>query len=375
MPRATSATDRACAECLRRSYLIAYLAPRIAGLLARRDGGSPGLLALDEERLIEAVAGRRGDGARRLVGEFCGASAQRALECAGVRALCRHGRAYPEPLRQLVDPPAALFFTGPADRLARLTREPVVAVVGARRASGYGEEVAYELGRGLGAAGVTVVSGLALGIDAAAHRGCLDAGGGALAVLAGGTDVPYPRANRALYERVLQRGTLVSELPPGQRPFRWSFPARNRVMAGLSAMTVVVEAADPSGSLITAAYAADLGRTVGAVPGPVTARRSAGSNRLLRDGAPVIRGAGDVLDELFGVGAGAAVPAPPRAADQLSPRLREVLDAVEAGQGLEAIAHGAGLTAAELRRVLGQLESLRLVRRSGLAGYERTARG
>ena len=172
--------------------------------------------------------------------------------------------------------------------------------------------MAYELGRGLGAAGVTVVSGLALGIDAAAHRGCLDAGGPAIGVLAGGPDVPYPRSNAGLYERLRRDGIVVSELPPGVRPFRWTFPARNRIMAGLSAATVVVEAADPSGladheRLRRSRWAGPWRRC----PGRATARLAAGANRLLKDGALVVTSAEDVLDELFGVGNRPDPPARP----------------------------------------------------------------
>ena len=178
-----------------------------------------------------------------------------------------------------------------------------MAVVGSRRPSPYGLEMARSLGRGLAAAGIVVVSGLALGIDAAAHRGCLEVAGVPVAVLAGGPDLPYPRSHRRLYAEVVATGLVLSEMPPGQRAFRWSFPARNRLMAGIAGMTVVVEAAEPSGSLITAEFAQDLGRVVGAVPGRVTARMAAGSNALLRDGAAVVRSPEDVLDDLLGAGA------------------------------------------------------------------------
>ena len=157
-------------------------------------------------------------------------------------------------------------------------------------------------GRGLGAAGVPVISGLALGIDGTAHRGCLDGGGVPVAVVASGPDVVYPRRHRSLHERVRAAGLVLSELPPGTEPYRWSFPARNRIMAGLARMTLVVEAADPSGSLITAEFAKDLGRCVAAVPGRITSSVARGTNNLLKDGATPISGTEDVLDELFGVG-------------------------------------------------------------------------
>ena len=186
-------------------------------------------------------------------------------------------------------------------------------MIGSRRPSEYGRTVAYALGRGLGAAGVPVVSGLALGIDAVAHRGCLDGGGRTVAVLACGVDVPYPRTNRALYERIRERGAVVSEMPPGTRPRRWLFPARNRIMAALGRLTVVVEAAERSGTLITADCAAEIGRDVAAVPGRVTSDAAAGTNGLLRNGAALVTGAQDVLDLLYGVGA-RSVPSDPDAA-------------------------------------------------------------
>ncbi len=185
-----------------------------------------------------------------------------------------------------------------------------MTVVGARRASSYGREIARELGRELAAAGFLVVSGLAFGIDACAHRGALDAGL-TVAVLGCGADVAYPAAHRSLWRRISEQGLVLSELPPGTGAWRWTFPARNRIMAALAGMTVVVEAAQRSGSLITADLAADLGRDLGAVPGPVNSRASAGANDLLAGGACLIRDAQDVLDAMLGPGVadGRAQPA------------------------------------------------------------------
>lgn len=306
----------------------------------------------------------------RFLEEWDGRAARAALEEASIDVVCRHVASYPAGLRELVDAPAAVYLSGGLPRLAALTRAPMATIVGARRASGYALEVARGLGQRLACAGVTVVSGLALGIDAAAHRGALEAGDGAIAVLAGGVDVPYPRSNRPLYRQLRETGVLISELPPGVRPMRWSFPARNRIMAALAGITVIVEAAEPSGSLITAAYAADLGRPVGAVPGRVTARAAAGSNRLLRDGAKVILSAGDVLDELFGVGCSPELPDP---AEALEGPLRRVLDGVEAGHAVETIVQETGIGAAEARAALGRLELSGLIARDGLGSYTRRA--
>jgi DNA processing protein len=359
----------ACDACLRRAHLVGLLAPRIAGLLDRPGRRPAGLLRLPEDELLAAVGGGRVGDLRAAMARFRPAEERERLERLSIHALCRHDASYPRPLGDLEDPPAVLFSTA----LPALSeRDPSVTVVGTRAASPYGLEVAYELGRGLGAAGVTVVSGLALGIDAAAHRGCLDAGGAAAAVLGGGVDVPYPRRNLRLYRRLRAEGAVLSEMPPGQRPFRWSFPARNRIMAGLAQMTVLVEAADPSGSLITAEFARDLGRAVGAVPGRVTSLVAAGTNGLLRDGAILVTGPQDVLDELFGVGVREAKSAP--AGAPCDPGLEKVLAGVENGGSVGEIAGAAQLSAAQTRAALARLEARGLIVRSGLGRYERAAR-
>jgi DNA processing protein len=264
-----------------------------------------------------------------------------------------------------------LFARGDVARLDRLRDEPVVSIVGTRTPSPYGREVAHSLGRGLGAAGVPVVSGLALGIDAISHRGCLAGGGLPVAVLACGPDVAYPRRHRALHREVCELGLVLSELPPGARPFRWAFPARNRIMAGLAQMTIVVEAADPSGSLITSDFARDLGRSVAAVPGHVTSRVARGTNGLLRDGAIPITRAEDVLDELFGVG-GRTVPArPARPREPADPVQRRVLATVEGNDSVTAIATASGASVAETRAALGRLEAEGWVVRRDLGGWQR----
>jgi DNA processing protein len=369
----------ACAPCLRRSALIGFLAAPIAGLLESRRR-APQILALPDEELIEAVGKAWRERALAAREDFDPDVARLSIEDAGLFALCRHDPGYPSPLAELGDGPAVLYGAGSQSRLAELVAEPLVAVVGARRASAYGLEVARELGRGLSAARVSVVSGLALGIDAAAHRGALDTGGNTIAVLACGAERAYPRTNSALYERIAATGVVLGELPPGTPPRRWTFPARNRIMAGLTAVTVVVEAAERSGSLITARFAEDLNREVAAVPGRVTSRMAAGSNRLLRDGAHVIRDAADVLDALFGAGGWdgrvAAVPrraARAAAAPELEPPLRRVLEAIEGGASVDAAGPVAGLTAAEARAALGRLELLGLLRRDPFGGYERAA--
>ncbi|MEA2423667.1 MAG: processing protein, partial [Thermoleophilaceae bacterium] len=284
-------TAGACDACMHRANVIATIAPRIESLLQKPGKRISQVLALDNEALVEAlVAPERKDEVRKGARGFRPELAREAAADAGMETLCRHTRRYPESLLPLPDAPPVLWMTGATGRWDALVSSPGVAIVGSRRPSAYGTEIADELGRGLSTAGVTVISGLALGIDGAAHRGALKAAEPrVIAVLGGGADVVYPRIHARLYDEIRAAGVIVSEHPPGRRPFRWSFPARNRIMAALAAMTVVVEAADPSGSLITAAFAAELGRGVAAVPGRVTASNAAGSNRLLRDGAAVIR--------------------------------------------------------------------------------------
>jgi DNA processing protein len=208
----------------------------------------------------------------------------------------RRGRAgFPPLVAQLHDPPTRLFLRGEdADLLTR----PSVAIVGARSCSPYGAQVARTLARELAGAGLVVVSGLARGVDAEAHRGALEAGGATVAVLGCGIDVDYPRRHAELARRIAATGLVVSEYPPGTEPAPWRFPARNRIIAALCAATVVVEARERSGALITADFALELGREVFAVPGEITAGLSAGTNRLIRQGAAPLLSSEDVLAAL-----------------------------------------------------------------------------
>jgi DNA processing protein len=302
-PRSSATTEpSACPECLRRSWLLALLAP----YMEKTSGEAPGrgiseLLGFCNEDLVQRVASREGP---RLLARVAAMSERRLREelaAAQSWACCHHEQLYPDALRDAPNAPWALIGRGEAALLEDLTASDTVTVVGARRASTYGREVARNLGRELAEAGIVVVSGLAFGVDACAHRGALEAGR-TFAVLGCGPDVAYPASHRSLWRRICERGLVLSELPPGAGAWRWTFPARNRIMAALGGMTVVVEAAERSGSLITAEIAADLGRDLGAVPGPVTSRSSAGPNSLLAGGAHVIRGAQDVLDAMLGPG-------------------------------------------------------------------------
>jgi DNA processing protein len=267
-----------------------------------------------------------------------------------------------------------LYGVGDRTVLTRLGEEPVVTIVGSRRASSYGLRVAGELARDLATAGVIVVSGMALGIDSAAHRGALAAGGTTVAVLAGGPDRASPWSNRELYGRIASSGAVLSERAPGSPIEARHFAERNRIMAALGQMAVIVEAAQPSGSMITADVAFKLDRHVGAVPGQIGVRVAEGTNDLIKEFAHLIRGAGDVLDLLFGVGADASGKprgAPkPRHGPPLEPELAAVLDAVQAGAGtIDGLVAVTGLDARAAAVALARLELLGYLCADVLGGY------
>jgi DNA processing protein len=375
----------ACVECLRRSWLLALLGPYIektaTGSVGRR---SPELLRLGNEELVEVVAPNavgRLLGEVEVLGEVDLRDRLAAAEC---WSICRHHDRYPSGLRDAADAPRALIGRGDFGLLCDLEPQEAVTIVGSRRATSYGREMARELGREVSTAGLAVVSGLAFGIDACAHRGALDAGGRTLAVLGCGPAAPYPAAHRALWRQVAETGAVVSELPPGSTPWRWTFPARNRVMAALAGMTVVVEAAARSGSLITADLAADLGRDLGAVPGPVTSRASAGPNDLLAGGACVVRNGQDVLDAMLGAGATRLQ----RIGPALAPELASVLAAVEGATtpavnakaaatadpaaGADAVAAALDLPAGRAAAALARLELLGYLAPTAIGTFTRT---
>jgi DNA processing protein len=355
----------ACDACLRRTWLVARLAGWIE--LARHEGRRlPEVLALSDADLLAAVAPSEVARIERQLERLDAEELRGAYEITGLAAVCRHSDDYPEALRDDRAAPPIVSWSG------TLPTGPAIAVVGTRQASSDGLEVARSLGRGLAASGVTVISGMALGIDGAAHEGALQAGGPTVAVLAGGADIAYPRSKRQLHSRIPEHGAVLSEAPPGFVPRRWCFPARNRIIAGLASATVVVQAAVRSGSLITAELAIDLGRDVGAVPGSPLDWRSAGANALLRDGATVVRDAVDALDLVLGVGHGLGTEAEARTAG-LDPALRALLRKVGEGRTtIDALA----LTPAEADAALvglTELELLGLVRRGPGGTYQATA--
>ncbi len=271
----------------------------------------------------------------------------------GIRRVRREDAEYPDWLRQIYEPPPLLWAQG---RLCADEGARSVAVVGARGATPAGLGFTRTLAADLAAAGLTIVSGLARGIDTAAHQGALEAGGRTVAVLGCGLDQVYPRENTALARTIAGQGAVVSEFPPGTGPWKQNFPRRNRTIAGWARVTVVVEAGAKSGALHTARAALEEGREVMAVPGHPSEPNAAGTNALLRDGAGLVRDAADVLAEL-----GLALP-PPAAAD---PSEDEVLRVLRRGvpASIDAIAERSRRPLPELLARLSQLELSGAVRR------------
>lgn len=291
----------------------------------------------------------------RLRDEFDPVEVRARLAERGVEALTLADEGYPARLKEIPDPPPALFVTG------GLSQARAVALVGSRKATPTGIETARALGRALGERRVCVVSGLALGIDAAAHEGALEAGGTTIGVLGCGIDVVYPRANLGLFGRVKGGGALVSEYYLGEAPLAWRFPARNRIIAGLCREVVVVEAGEKSGALITARHALEAGRDVWAVPGPPGAPECRGSNRLLADGAGVLWDVQEFLEAVApDVAPDASVDlADTRAVPEALPEAEAaVLFSVGFGPTVaDAVARSSGI---EMGRVLSALALLEL---------------
>jgi DNA processing protein len=299
------------------------------------------LAAFASETCTHHVRPPRGERWRTFERRFDERAYLERLAAEGHRFLARSATGFPSLLRAIHDPPPGLFLRGEAE--PELLSRPAVAIVGARACSGYGASVARRLGSELAAAGLVVVSGLARGIDAEAHRGALAAEGTTVAVLGCGIDRDYPAAHAELARRVATKGLIVAEYAPGVEPAPWRFPARNRIVAGLCATTVVVEARERSGALITADLALEEGREVFAVPGEITSSLSAGTNALLKLGAAPLTSAADVLAS-FGI-----EPEEPEPGER-SP----LLDLLPASA--DELVRSTGLGADEIARTLVELE-------------------
>jgi DNA processing protein len=320
---------------------------RLSGHIELARGSLHELLALDDEELLAAIGGRDRMELDAQLAAFDETAANALRRAAGRTALlCRCDPGYPSSLLELTAPPAVVQLAGDAAGVSRLGES--AAIVGARACSPYGRSVAESLGRSLAAAGVPVISGMALGIDAAAHTGALAAPAAALptvAVLPGPADRPYPASRHRLHQGIVERGAVLAEFGASAPVRRWQFLARNRLIAALATVTIVVEAGERSGSLVTARHAAELGRPLGAVPGRVTDPQSAGTNALLRGGAEPVRGAQDVLDLLFGAGARVAAS---EARPEPSTEGQAILAAISAGCDSAAALARAGHRLAEI---------------------------
>ncbi|MEP7035268.1 MAG: DNA-processing protein DprA [Actinomycetota bacterium] len=284
------------------------------------------------------------------------------------RVVCPGDPEWPHGLDDLVAPPYCLWVRGPVDLAAACERS--AAVVGARSATAYGEMVATELAAGLGERRFTIISGAAFGIDAAAHRGALATGATTIAVLAGGVERPYPSSHAALIGRVVEVGAVVSEVAPGSAPTKPRFLQRNRMIATMSRGTVVVEAGLRSGSLNTARTAAELGRVVVAVPGPVTSMMSAGCHEAIRSGiAQLVTDAAEAAEAIgdYGSDLAPARRGPTMAGDELDETETRVLSALPVRKGVPVsrLAVSSGLSVVEVGSLLGRLELCGLAERHG----------
>jgi DNA processing protein len=352
-------------------HLLPGLGPRLTAALLQRFGSAGAVLRAGASQLREVP-----HIGPKLSEDL--SAAMRSLDVdAELALIAQHGvhlRAlgtpqYPAGLAQIHDPPHLLYVRGsiePADGKA-------VAIVGSRKYTGYGRRVAERLATDLARAGYTIVSGLARGIDGIAHRAALQAGGRTLAVLAGGLSRIYPPEHASLADEVAAAGALVSEAPMRQESLPGLFPPRNRIISGLSRGVVIVEAAEKSGALITAAQAGEQGRAAFAVPGPVDSPSSEGTNALIRTGAVLVRGADDVIEELEGVRSPTAPApqptAPPPELDDVQRRLWDFL--AEGARHLDQMAQGLGLPVSQLSGALLTMEMKKLVRRLPGNRYER----
>jgi DNA processing protein len=366
----TSASEgwQACSGCLRRSWLLAALSGYLDD---QRDDRRRllSLLAADAERLIAAgEATAAGRGLRALYEGFDPSWIARPP---GVSAVCPHDPAYPCLPAAPADAAGAIYVAAPLRRLREMLIEPAVAIVGSRKPTDYGVEVAHALACDLAGAGVTVIAAFGDGVAAAAHAGALHARGPTVAVMPGGVDVCSPAPKRALYERLRSSGCVLSGLPPGTSVRRWCYAARDRLIARLAAVTVVVEADVDDGAMTLAGLALDGGRDVAAVPGRVTSPPSRGTNRLLADGAQVVRDAQDVLDLLYGVGARRVASSVP----ELERDLRELLARIAAGRNTVAKLTTDGTRQNDVLAGLTELELRGAVKRIGASRFVVTPSG
>jgi DNA processing protein len=353
--------NRACRECLRDSWLLGALSEQLDE--HRRDHQSLiGLIELTGEQLLRALRVPRPSPIRK---RYEGFDPGWIAQPAGVSAICRHDPAYPSRLASVPGAPAVLYLATPPARLTNMLAEPAVAFAGPRHSSDYGIEVAHSIARDLAQTSVTVIAGFGEGVAAAAHAGALDGEGPALAVMPGGVDVCYPAALGTMYGRLLSSGSVISELPPARHVRRWCYPARNRLVAALGALTIVVEAHVGHNAMMAATLALAAGAEVGAVPGPITSPTSRGPHALIADGAHPIASAQDALDVLHGVGMRQA----PCSVPELDGELRELVAQIEAGRDTVSKLTRCGARQKDVVAALSELEVRGRVRRVNASRY------
>jgi len=346
------------------------LSPKRAGMLLERFGDACSIFAASEHDLLSTGIGEKA--AQRILSpEPPGVEQDLVrLEELGVTLLAIRDPGYPAALKEIYDPPPVLFVRGALIEPDRFS----VAIVGSRRASNYGRAMAERIAADLASRGLTVVSGGARGVDSAAHRGALDAGGRTVCVLGCGVDFAYPPENKALFERIAEGGALVSEFPLGATPEPWRFPVRNRIISGIALGVLVCQAPVDSGALITARTAAEQGRDVYALPGNVDDQRNTGCHRLIRDGAVLVESAQDILQEL-----GISVPdehKPQLSLDlsfnTLSPDERRLIELLSLQpKHVDQIIQETSLPAPQVTSALTLLEMKGLVRRVPGSAYVR----
>ncbi len=258
--------------------------------------GDPEDLYYADEQTLQGIEGLTAEGIKILLNKDLHEAGKILHTCtdAGIQICTFHDGVYPSKLKNIADPPLVLYCKG---FLPDLNSRPVIAIVGTRKCSLYGINIARKMGKQIAQCGGIVVSGMAVGIDAAATAGALSAEGIAIGILGNGADVVYPKCNRSLYNDTIAQGCVISEFPPGTPPYKWNFPKRNRIISGMANGVLVVEAPQSSGALITARQAAEQGRDVFVVPGNVDVPTCVGSNALLRDGAIAVRNGWDVVSE------------------------------------------------------------------------------
>lgn len=353
--------------------LVPGLGPRLTAALLERFGSAAAIMQATPGQLrgVPHIGEKLANDFHQAIRQLEVDKEVSLIEANGVQVIALKMPTYPAALALTADPPHVLYFKGtiePRDSKA-------VGIVGSRHCTAYGRRVAERLATGLVQNGYTVVSGLARGIDGAAHQGALKASGRTLAVLAGGLSKIYPPEHAELAEQVQASGALITEAGMSMQPMAGMFPARNRIISGLSKAVVIVEAAERSGALITARHAAEQGRTVFAVPGPVDSAASGGTNALIRQGAILARNVDDLLEELEGIAApedaaAAAEPAtPPPGMDDLQRQLWELLE----GQPryLDELVQRIGLGVPAVAGALMHMEMRRFVRRLPGNRYER----